>query len=227
MSDVQSPETVQESRGVSRSQFVRNAAKGSVALMAAGGVMASAEGVAFAKTTNTDITILQTAYIAETLAVEIYTAIVDSLAKKFKLGNLDYFQAALADEKAHQAAWMKALGPKNTPKGFMLNVPSKYVASKHALLQTGVTLEQAFVSTYLGAVEKFSSLDLKETAAAVAANEATHYSFIDALYGGHAVLPAFGPKPISAAQAAQTLTSLGFLTAAKAPVKSGSGRFTG
>src|SRR5579875_4018414 len=95
-------------QGVNRSQFIRNAAKGSVMLVGAGGVLASIDGVAFAKTTSTDITVLQTGYIAETLAVEIYTAIVKSLAHKFKLGNLDYFRAALADEKAHRAAWKEA-----------------------------------------------------------------------------------------------------------------------
>ena len=52
-------------------------------------------------------------------------------------------------------------------------------------------------------------------AGAVAANEATHYSFFDAILpGANAVLPAFGPKPITAAKAAATLQSLGFLTKA-------------
>jgi hypothetical protein len=198
--------------GTSRGQFIRNAAKGSVVLVGAGGVLASMDGVAFAKTTNSDITILQTGYIAETLAVQVYSAIVNELVAKFKLPSKDYFVAALQNEKDHQAAWKKALGSKNTPTGFKLTVPSKYIASKSALLKTGVALEEAFVSTYLGAVEKFSSVELKESAAGVAANEATHYSFLDAFAGGHAVLPSFGPKPITAKQAASTLTSLGFLS---------------
>ncbi|HET9123783.1 MAG TPA: ferritin-like domain-containing protein [Solirubrobacteraceae bacterium] len=213
--------------GVSRSQFIRNAAKGSVALVGAGGVLATMDGVAFAKTTSTDITVLQTGYIAETLAVEVYTAIVTSLAHKFKLGNLDYFRAALENEKAHQAAWKKALGPKHTPRGFMLNVPHKYIASKHALLETGVTLEEAFVATYMGAVREFNSEDLKVTAAGVAADEATHFSFLDAALGGHGVLPPFGPNAITAGTAAKTLTKLGFLTESHTPVKRGTGHFTG
>ncbi len=204
--------------GVSRSQFIRNAAKGSVVLVGAGGVLATMDGVAFAKgATKSDITVLQTGYIAETLAVTIYSAIVKSLYSKLKLdpGNLNYFQAALKDEEAHKAAWGKALGSKYTPKGFKLTVPSKYVSSKTALLKTGVALEEAFVATYMGAVKEFSSTDLKVVAAGVAANEATHYSFFDAaLPGGTAVLPAFGPKPISAGTAAATLKKLGFLTKA-------------
>jgi hypothetical protein len=199
--------------GVNRGQFIRNAAKGSVVLVGAGGVLATMDGVAFAKgATKSDITILQTGYIAETLAVEVYEAILKTYFKKFKLFRRDYFVAALADEKAHLKAWGDALGPKNTPTGFKLTVPAKYVANKKALLATGVALEEAFVSTYLGAVKTFSSLDLKMAAAGVAANEATHYSFIDGEAGGNATLPAFGPKPISAAKAAATLTKLGFLS---------------
>ena len=198
--------------GVSRGQFLRNAAKGSVVLVGTGGVLATMDGVAFAKgATKSDITILQTGYIAETLAVTIYTAIVKTYEKKFKLGNLDYFQAALQNEKDHQAAWKKALGSKYTPTGFRLAVPSKVVANKKALVSTGVALETAFVETYLGAVKAFSSTDLKLAAAEVAANEATHYSFLDAALGGHAVLPSF-PGNITAAQAAAALKKDGFIT---------------
>lgn len=204
--------------GISRGRFIRNAAKGSVLLVGSGGVLASMQGVAFASSsglTKSDITVLQTGYIAETLAVTIYSAIVDTYFKKLKLdpGNLNYFKAALADEKAHLAAWKQALGPKHIPTGFNLTVPAKYVASKEALASTGVALEEAFVSTYLGAIDEFSSSELKTTAGGVAANEATHYSFFDAILpNGTAVLPTFGPKPITAAAAASTLTKLGFLS---------------
>jgi hypothetical protein len=201
--------------GLSRGQFIRNAAKGSVVLVAGGGILASMEGVAFAKTTKSDITVLQTGYIAETLAVTVYGAILKTYYAKLKLdpGNLNYFEAAYKDEVAHRDAWKAALGPKNTPTGFTLTVPAKYVASKDALASTGVALEAAFVATYMGAVEEFSSNELKVTAAGVAANEATHYSFFDAILpNGTAVLPAFGPKAITAAQAAATLKKLGFLS---------------
>ena len=209
-----SEDTAQLSRG----QFIRNAAKGSLVLVGSGGVLASMNGIAFAKSagmTKSDITVLQTGFIAETLAVTIYEAIVGTYYKKLKLdpGNLNYFQAALADEKAHLAAWKKALGPKHTPTGFKLTVPGKYVASKMALAQTGVALEEAFVSTYLGAIDEFSSSELKTVAGGVAANEATHYSFFNAILpNGTAVLPAFGPKPITAGAAASTLKKLGFLS---------------
>jgi hypothetical protein len=201
--------------GVSRAQFIRNAAKGSVLLVAGGGVLASMDGVAFAKTTSTDITVLQTGYIAETLAVTVYGAILKTYYAKLKLdpGNRSYFEAAYKDEVAHLDAWKSALGTKYTPKGFTLTVPAKYVASKNALASTGVALEEAFVATYMGAVKEFNSNDLKVVAAGVAANEATHYSFFDAILpNATAVLPAFGPKAITAAQAAATLKKLGFLS---------------
>ncbi len=203
--------------GLSRGQFIRNAAKGSLVLVGTGGVLASMDGIAFAKSsglTKSDITVLQTGYIAETLAVTVYEAIVNTYFTKLKLdpGNLNYFRAALKDEREHLAAWKKALGPKNTPTGFNLTVPGKYVASKLALARTGAALEEAFVSTYLGAIDEFSSPELKTAAGGVAANEATHYSFFDAILpNGSAVLPPFGPKPITAGAAAATLKKLGFL----------------
>ncbi|MGH2909732.1 MAG: hypothetical protein ACRDK8_10595, partial [Solirubrobacteraceae bacterium] len=105
------------SSGVSRGQFIRNAAKGSVVLVGAGGVLASMDGVAFAKTTKTDITVLQTGFIAETLAVTVYGAILKTYFSKLKLdpGNRSYFVAAYKDEKAHLDAWKDALGKKYTP----------------------------------------------------------------------------------------------------------------
>src|SRR5579862_888360 len=75
--------------GVSRGQFIRNAAKGSLVLVGSGGVLASMNGVAFAKSstmvTKSDITVLQTGYIAETLAVTIYGAILKTYYAKLKL----------------------------------------------------------------------------------------------------------------------------------------------
>jgi hypothetical protein len=191
-----------EVTGVSRGQFIRNAAKGSVVLVGAGGVLATMDGVAFAKTTKSDIT------------VTIYGAILKTYFSKLKLdpGNRNYFEAAYKDEKIHQQAWKKALG-KDVPTGFTLTVPGKYVASKSALVDTACILEEAFVATYMGAVKEFNSEDLKVVAAGVAANEATHFSFFDAIKpNGTAVLPPFGPKAITASQAAKALETFGFLS---------------
>jgi hypothetical protein len=177
--------------GVDRGQFLKNAAKGGIVLATAGGVLASVEGVAFASgPTASDITTLQAAYTAESLAVVVYTAIIQNFTAFThpKLQNIDYFQAALKNEKDHKAFLASALGSK-TPTGLKFKIPASVTKTGQSLLNTGVALETAFVEAYLGAVETFSSLDLKLIAAKVAANEASHFSFFDAAAGGHGVLP--------------------------------------
>lgn len=160
-------------------------------LAGAGGVLASVQGTAFAATTaSSDITTLQAAYTAESLAVYLYSAILKDFNsfKHPKLTNRDYFTHALANEKDHKALLAKVLGSK-TPRGLKFHIPASVVKTGQSLLDTGVALETAFVEAYLGAAMTFKSADLREVAAKVAANEATHYSFFDAAAGGHAVLP--------------------------------------
>jgi hypothetical protein len=186
------------SRGLSRGQFLRNATKGGIVLATSGGILAAAEGVAFAGTSKGDIKILQAAYTAESLAVFLYSAIIKDFAsfRHPRLTNKDYFEAALRNEKDHKALLGKALGS-HRPTGLKFKIPASAVSSGQALLNTGVALETAFVEAYLGAVQEFRSMDLKMVAAKVAANEATHFSFFDAAagpgpkanLGGHGVLP--------------------------------------
>jgi demethoxyubiquinone hydroxylase (CLK1/Coq7/Cat5 family) len=192
-------------RPVSRAQFLRNTAKGGIALAVGGSVLASVQGVAFAAGVSDNST-LQAAYAAESLAVHVYTGILANFGK-FKhpaLQNIDYFQHALTNEEAHKAFLGSALGSK-APTGLTLTIPASALASGQAVLNFGVALETAFVSTYLGAVDTLSSNDLKLVAAKVAANEATHFSFFDAAAGGHGVLPSL-PSTVTIAQAATVLT---------------------
>ena len=186
MTDVQS--------AVSRGQFLRNTAKGGLVLATSGGILASVSGVALAAgTTSSDIATMQAAYTAESLAVYVYTAILANFTKFShpKLQNKDYFQHALADEKAHKALLANALGSK-APKlaNASFQIPASVLKSGQSLLNTGVALETAFVEAYLGASKTFSSADLRLLAAKIATNEATHFSFFDAAAGGHGVLPA-------------------------------------
>ncbi len=196
---------------INRGQFIKNAAKGSVLLVGTGGILASMDGVAFAKgATKSDIATLQVAYIAESLAVKVYSTIIADFSHFKGLKNKDYFTHALDNEKAHKAFLANALGAKK-PTGFHLHIPAAAVSSTNALLKTGVVLETAFVKTYLGAVETLSSTDLKVIAAKIAADEATHFSFFDAAYGGHAVLPALSAT-MTAGAAATELTKAGFIS---------------
>jgi len=179
-------------RGISRGQFLRNAGKGGIVLATSGGVLASVASSAFASgPTSSDVETLQAAYTAESLAVVVYSAILKNFHtfKHPKLENIDYFEAALRNEKAHKAFLAEALGAK-TPTGLKFKIPASVTSSGQSLLNTGVALETAFVEAYLGASETFSSQELRTVAAKVAANEATHFSFFDAAAGGHGVLPA-------------------------------------
>lgn len=201
--------------GVSRGQFIANAAKGSVVLLGAGGVLATMDGVAFAKgsrVTKSDVTTLQVAYIAETLAVYVYKAILHDFHKfrHPRLMNRDYFAHALINEQDHHALLHAALRSK-TPTGFHVHLPAKYTRSGQDVLNTGVALETAFVEAYLGAVETLSSTELKQLAARIAANEATHFSFFDAAAGGHGVLPSV-PPTITIQKAKSTLINDGFVS---------------
>jgi hypothetical protein len=178
-------------RGISRGQFLRNAGKGGIVLATSGGVLATVTSSAFASSaTPSDITTLQAAYTAESLAVVVYSAILKNFHafKHPKLENKDYFEAALKNEKDHKAFLANALGA-NTPMGLKFKIPASVTRTGQTLLNTGVALETAFVEAYLGAAETFSSQELRTVAAKVAANEATHFSFFDAEAGGHGVLP--------------------------------------
>ncbi len=191
-----SSEFEQQESGVSRGVFLRRGAVGGLALVGSGGILASVAGPAFASSsvTGSDIATIQAAYTAESLAVYVYTAAITN-HKKFGLANLDYFTAARADEVAHKEFLGKALGSK-TPTGLKFQIPAMYLKSGKTVLELGRALETAFIAAYLGAVKTFSSTDLKEVAAQVAANEASHFSFFDAALGGHAVTPAL-PKSAS------------------------------
>jgi rubrerythrin len=179
-----------EKPGISRGEFFRNAGKGGIILATSGGVLATVTSSAFASTaTESDITTLQAAYTAESLAVVVYSAILKNFSsfEHPKLENRDYFEQALKNEEFHKAFLAKALGS-STPTGLTFKIPASVTKTGQSLLNTGVALETAFVEAYLGASETFSSQELRTIAAKIAANEATHFSFFDAAAGGHGVL---------------------------------------
>lgn len=193
--------------GLSRSQFLRNGAKGGIALVAGGAMLGQVTGISFAASGGvSDNSTLQAAYGAESLAVFVYSAIIKNFHsfKHPKLEDLDYFKAALKNEEDHKALLGKALGAK-TPTGLQLKIPSSALTSGHALLKTGVALETAFVQTYLGAVETLSSAELRVIAAKVATNEASHLSFIQDQFSGSAVLPSL-PATGTVTEAAKALS---------------------
>ncbi len=162
MSDGQT-HTNERQTSISRGRFLRNTANGGLVLVGSSGVIAAAEGgVAFAAgPTASDVKTLQAAYIAESLAVVVYEAILKNFShfRNPRLENKDYFVAALGNEKDHKAFLAKALGSA-TPKDLKFHIPAKVTRTGQSLPDTGVALETAFVEAYLGAVKTLSSTDL-------------------------------------------------------------------
>jgi rubrerythrin len=183
----------EDTGGVDRRSFLKQGALGGLALVGSGGVLAAAAGPAFADAlkTDSDIGTLKAAYTAESLAVYVYTAAIANHAK-FHLKNLDYFEAARHDEIVHRNTLASVLGSKK-PTGLKFQIPAKYLRNGKTVLELGRTLETAFIAAYLGAVKTLHSGELREVAAQIAANEASHFSFFDAALGGHAVTAAL-PK---------------------------------
>ncbi len=192
MADQAAPLNVREHDGLDRAQFLRRAG-GGIALVAGGSVLASVTP-AFAQSApspNSDLDILQTAFLAESLAVTVYGAALNLKYSKsnssrgirkgqrfFTGANRTYLQAARQNEIDHRNFLRDALGA-NAPKAdaSKYRIPKSATSSPAGTLKFALTLETAFVSTYLGAVPVLSSNDLKLVAAKVAANEASHQGF--------------------------------------------------
>ena len=110
---------------VSRGQFFGFGAKGAVALVAGGTLLAQTTGTAFAADTRVkavdDVAIAKLAATAELLAIDFYGRAIKS--GKFKGDQLGYLAAAQTNEKDHYAALAKVLGSA-APKGLKFKYPA-------------------------------------------------------------------------------------------------------
>jgi rubrerythrin len=181
---------------ISRARFLSRGAKGGLALVAGGSVLATAAGPAFGAA-NADSDIAKLAATAELLATNFYNRAIAS--GTFAGDDLRYLREARANERAHYAALANVLGAA-APKGLKFKYPGGSFGSRQSIAKLGVALETAFVGAYLGAVTAFQSNELKGVAGAIAANEASHLSILRDLATNRPVLPAF-PKALTAAQA--------------------------
>ncbi|WP_154733448.1 MULTISPECIES: ferritin-like domain-containing protein [Solirubrobacterales] len=203
--------------GTNRAQFLRRAG-GGFALVAGGSVLASATPTYAQSSGPTAKEILDTAFIAENLAVFVYTAGAGlkfaksnsrtgvKKGQKFFTGrNAVYLKAALKNEQDHRDFLGNALGSAK-PTVPQFQVPKSAVASPLAVLKFALALETAFVSTYLGAI-KSGALDAATTlvAAQVAANEASHQGFFSFATGGKGVTKSL-PDTVTLAQATTALS---------------------
>jgi hypothetical protein len=199
------PDTNQEDpimTGTTRAAFLTRGAKGGVALVAGGSVLAATTGVAMgAATTDTDIAKL--AATAELLAIDFYGRAIAS--KKFGGAELGYMAAALQNEKDHYKALAGVLKAA-APKGLDFTYPAGTFASATSIGKLGQALETAFVGAYLGAVTALKSNDLKGVAASIGANESRHLAILSNIAAGTIVSGPSFPKALTAPQAKAAVT---------------------
>ena len=181
-----------------RASFLANGARGGLALVAGGSLLALAEGTALGATAVNDADIAKLAATAELLAIDFYTRSIRS--RKLKGAEAAYLAAALQNEKDHYKALAGVLG-RAAPKGLKFKFPAGTFRSARSIGQTGQALETAFVGAYLGAVKALRSNDLKAVAAQIGNNESRHLAILSNIAAGTIVAaPAF-PKALTAAQA--------------------------
>jgi ferritin-like protein len=180
-----------------RASFLANGARGGLALVAGGSLLALAEGTALGATTA-DADIAKLAATAELLAIDFYTRAINS--KKISGAELAYMASARENERAHYRALAGVL-KSAAPKNLRFSYPGGSFMSRRSIGRLGQALETAFVGAYLGAVTALKSNELKGVAATIGANESRHLSVLTNIAANTIVpAPAF-PKALTAAQA--------------------------
>ena len=188
--------------GTSRAAFLSRGAKGGLALVAGGSLLALADGTALGAG-NADADIAKLAATAELLAIDFYKKAIAS--KKFRGDELGYMAAALGNEEAHYNALAGVLG-KAAPKGLRFKYPRGSFSSAKSIGGLGQALETAFVGAYMGAVTAFKSNELKGVAAQIGANESRHLSVLTNIAAGRIVPAPALPQVFSAAQATKAVS---------------------
>jgi len=186
---------------MSRAQFIRGGATGTVALVTGGAVLATAASPAAAQSSG-DKAILTGAAIAELLVIDFLQRALRSDADLDE----DVTRQVLSDEKRHYKAIASIL--KDPPTSIDTSFPDGTFDSAKSIAMLGFTLDSAFTRFYIGAVKRFDSAKLSTFAAGLAANEAQHLSiFSSILDRGLIPLPAI-PTGISPKAALSALAPL-------------------
>jgi len=177
-----------------RKTFLRHAAAASAGLTGAAVLpqMAAAHGRArrVGGTTRGDVEILVAAEIAEALAVTTYTNIISSAPFFAGLAADDqgYLKAARQEEMSHYLL-EQSLTKKPSPFTTFY-YPKRMFDDAQTSLNTLVTLEDAFIAAYLVGVRRFSTPDLRVSAARIMGIESDHRTLARVL--GPSVLPSDG-----------------------------------
>jgi Ferritin-like domain len=124
--------------------------------------------------TGGDREILIAAEIAEALAVTTYTNIIENAPFFANLESDDqgYLKAARQEEMSHYLLEQSATGDPSPFRKFYY--PPNMFADAQTTLNVLVTLEDAFIAAYLVGVRRFSTPDLRVTAARIMGVESDH-----------------------------------------------------
>jgi Ferritin-like domain len=135
---------------------------------------ALAKNVAKGGVTKGDLAILKAAQIAEALAVTTYTGIINTAPffKHIPDDDQGYLEAAVQEEMSHYLL-EESLTKKPTPFTVFYYPPNMF-NDPQTTLNTLVTLEDAFIAAYLVGVRRFSTPDLRVTAARIMGIESDH-----------------------------------------------------
>jgi rubrerythrin len=173
--------------GTTRGQFLRGGAKGGLALVAGGSLLAATTGPALAADGDpSDVEIAKLAATAELLAVDFYTRCIGSGV--FGGRRERYLTGARANEQDHYDALAGVLGDA-APKDLSFTYPDGTFDSAQSAAQTGAALETAFVGAYMGAVTALKDPGLKAVAAQIGANEAQHLTNLKSIAAGGELVP--------------------------------------
>lgn len=124
--------------------------------------------------TAEDVEILIAAEIAEALAVTTYTNIINAAPFFANLESDDqgYLQAARQEEMSHYLLEQSVSGKPSPFTSFFY--PPNMFTDAQTTLNVLVTLEDAFIAAYLVGVRRFSTPDLRVTAARIMGIESDH-----------------------------------------------------
>src|SRR5215471_7520066 len=137
--------------------------------------------------TEGDLQILVAAEIAEALAVTTYTNIINNAPFFTRLASDDqgYLKAARQEEMSHYLL-EKSVSKQDSPFTRFF-YPQSMFTNAQVTLNTLVTLEDAFIAAYLVGVRRFSTNDLKVTAARIMGIESDHRTLARVVAPGVAV----------------------------------------
>ena len=177
---LETPET--ESPGKpGRRSFLKRASIGSAVVVAGssvfGGLLKGAEAItptSQSGITSGDQEILIAAEIAEALAVTTYTNIINTAPffKNLASDDQGYLKSARNEEMSHYLLEQSVTGRPSPFTTFYY--PPDMFENAQTTLNILVTLEDAFIAAYLVAVRRFSTPDLRVTAARIMGIESDH-----------------------------------------------------